>query len=128
MDPFSAIAIARALWAWRFTVLLGVVIAGGGWALWHMNNLEREAKDARVAVGEAVRINGDLAKSNERLQAAKEHAEKSLAGRLARKTEEAERLSTLVERITAQEKTNACALSPAIRTLLDGLRSDGVVE
>lgn len=133
MGAGSILTALKLAWQFRFLILLTVVIGAGGWVLWRMDSLEQEAKDAREALGEAVRINGELAKTNALLEAAKAYSEQALAQKLARKSREADQLGKLVQHVMAQEKTNACVASPAIRAVLDSMRepyvsADGGVE
>jgi uncharacterized protein HemX len=121
----EVILFLRALWRWRFTILLALTLGVGGWVLWRMDQLKDDAAEARADLAEAVRINGDMAKAMDQLEAAREFSERALADRLARKSKEADRLGRLVQHVMAQERTNACAASPAIRSVLDGLRNPG---
>lgn len=120
--------LLRVLWSFRFSILLLLTIAGAYLGAKYMLQLRDEAKEARAAFAEAERINSDLAKAMERLNAVRQFNEHALTLKLARKSKEADQLGRLVEHVMAQEKSNACAASPAIRSLFDSLRSPGSPE
>jgi uncharacterized protein HemX len=121
----GALAALRTVWAFRFTIAIGLALAVGGWMLWKMERLKAETKAAEEAFTKAAEINSELAKSFERLDVAKQESEAALTHKLARKSKEADRLGKLVEHVMAQEKSNACATSPAVRAVLDSMRPVG---
>lgn len=71
----------------------------------------KEADDARIVI--------------ESIQADNELARKLVATRDAKISELEGKTRDLIERIRAVPITRACSTSPAMRTLLDGLRNEG---
>jgi len=119
----GASVVLQLIWRFRFSILLIIFAASTfvAWKIWVKQH--DEIKTATAAVVEAQRINGDMAKALDLSRAAREYSEATLAKSLARKTKEADRLAALVQRVSAEGKSNACATSPSVRALLDGLRN-----
>lgn len=127
LGPWAAKAAASRLWRYRWWILGGVgtvaMVAYIGFLKWQVDHYRKSADEWAEIAETAEQVNAENLKAFHELEAEKKRVERLLNQRIARKSKEADRLGDLVQHILSQEKSNACAASPAIRALLDGLRA-----